>query len=117
VRFGEPLPDWVHEAAVVAIHVKPDGAYKLTFTHADIAPRNMRVKDGKITGIIVWEFAGWYPEYWEYTKMFYGGERPVWKKWFDAVEGERGIEKYNEERRAEEVIWFRAGLSGMIDVS
>lgn len=112
VRFGEPLGDWAHEPAVVAVHGRPEGAYGLRFTHGDLAPRNVRVKDGRVTGIIDWEFAGWYPEYWEYTKMFYGGERPVWQKWFDAVEAEVGIEKYREERKAEEAIWLRAGPFG-----
>ncbi|KAI0964779.1 kinase-like protein [Xylaria arbuscula] len=39
------------------------------FTHADLAPRNVLVDDrGEITGLIDWEFAGWYPDYWEYAK-------------------------------------------------
>lgn len=33
------------------------------------APGFQRVK-----GIIDWEQAGWYPEYWEYCKMLYGVE-------------------------------------------
>ena len=36
-------------------------------SHCDLAPRNILVDGGKITGIIDWEFAGWYPEYWEYA--------------------------------------------------
>lgn len=42
--------------------------YRTTFTHSDIAPRNILAKDGKIAAIIDWESAGWYPEYWEYTR-------------------------------------------------
>ncbi|KAI0860633.1 kinase-like protein [Xylaria cubensis] len=39
------------------------------FTHADLAPRNVLVDDcGNITGLVDWEFAGWYPDYWEYAK-------------------------------------------------
>ena len=30
------------------------------------------VKNGKIVAIIDWEFGGWCPEYWEYTKICYG---------------------------------------------
>lgn len=114
LRFGEPLEYWEDKPAVAAAHGKEDGAYKLKFTHADIALRNIRVKDGKIAGIIDWEFAGWYPEYWEYTKMHYGGagDRPTWKRFFDAVEAEEGIEKYREELKAEEEIWARAGPFG-----
>lgn len=114
LRFGEPLEYWDHEPAVMEVHGKDDGAYGLRFTHADIALRNIRVKDGRIAGIIDWEFAGWYPEYWEYTKMHYGGAgaRPAWKTFFDAVEAEEGIEKYKEELKAEEAIWARAGPFG-----
>lgn len=42
--------------------------YKTIFTHSDISPRNILIKDGKIAAIIDWETAGWYPEYWEYTR-------------------------------------------------
>lgn len=112
VRFGEPLEHWSHEPDVVAVHGRPEGAYRLRFSHADIAPRNVRVKGGRVTGIIDWEFAGWYPEYWEYVRMFYPGERPCLKSWFDAIGEEGGIEKYKAERKAEEVIWARAGPFG-----
>lgn len=112
VRFEEPLEYWDHEPDVVAVHGKAEGFYAVKFSHADIAPRNVRVKAGKITGIIDWEFAGWYPEYWEYTRMFYPGERPYLKRWFDAIEEEAGIEKYKQERKAEEAIWARAGPFG-----
>lgn len=33
-------------------------------THADIAPRNILVDEqNNVTGVIDWEYAGWYPEY------------------------------------------------------
>jgi len=41
--------------------------YCTKFTHSDIAPRNVLVKNGRIAAIVDWENAGWYPEYWEYT--------------------------------------------------
>lgn len=37
------------------------------FTHGDLNASNIIVRDGKLVGIIDWEFAGWYPSYWEYT--------------------------------------------------
>lgn len=43
--------------------------HRLRFAHGDLGMHNIMVKDGKITGIIDWEYAGWYPEYWEYVKM------------------------------------------------
>ncbi|KAK3905578.1 kinase-like domain-containing protein [Staphylotrichum tortipilum] len=107
LRFGEPLADW--EPAVAAVHARD---YGVRFAHADLAPRNVLVdpREGRVTGVVDWEFAGWYPEYWEYTKMFYGGVRPGQEGWFEAVRGE--VEEYEEERRAEEVVWMRAGPFG-----
>ena len=46
--------------------------HKITFTHADLNPRNILVDENmKISGIVDWECAGWYPEYWEYTKAHF----------------------------------------------
>jgi aminoglycoside phosphotransferase len=59
--------------------------HHIVFTHGDIAPRNIMVSDeGHITGIIDWEYAGWYPEYWEYAKAHFGGDwRTNWILWVD----------------------------------
>lgn len=113
VRFGEPLSDWAHEPAVVEVHGKPEGAYRVRYTHADLSPRNILVDAaaGKITGIIDWEFGGWYPEYWEYTKMHHC-PRPHWMGWLEAVGKKGAIERYEREVVAEEVIGLRAGPYG-----
>ncbi|BDD63618.1 hypothetical protein MPDQ_004267 [Monascus purpureus] len=55
--------------------------HRIVFTHGDFRPRNIMVKDGKVTGIIDWELSGWYPEYWEFVKSLY-----VWRwqnDWYD----------------------------------
>lgn len=49
------------------------------FTHADLNPRNILVDRvvtagvarWRITGIVDWETAGYYPEYWEFTKSMF----------------------------------------------
>ena len=41
---------------------------RIVLTHGDLVPRNILVKNGRIVGIIDWEMAGFYPEYWEYAK-------------------------------------------------
>ena len=46
--------------------------HRIIFTHGDLTLRNIMVSEGRIVGIIDWEFAGWYPEYWEYVKSLYG---------------------------------------------
>lgn len=46
--------------------------HKIVFTHADINMRNVLVNEnGRISGIVDWECAGWFPEYWEYTKKMH----------------------------------------------
>jgi len=40
---------------------------KTVFTHGDVNLSNILVKEGRVVGIVDWEMAGWYPEYWEYT--------------------------------------------------
>jgi aminoglycoside phosphotransferase (APT) family kinase protein len=52
------------------------------FTHGDIAPRNIMVDESAhITGIIDWELAGWYPEYWEYANMMKPSGDVDWQGW------------------------------------
>ncbi|KAI5777817.1 kinase-like domain-containing protein [Geopyxis carbonaria] len=48
------------------------GGHEIVFTHADLNMRNILVdENNKISGIVDWECAGWYPEYWEYTKAHF----------------------------------------------
>ncbi|KAM0425331.1 hypothetical protein ACHAPT_009387 [Fusarium lateritium] len=51
---------------------------RIFFTHGDITLGNIIVSGSPgshvIAGIIDWEQVGWYPEYWEYTKILYGVE-------------------------------------------
>lgn len=51
---------------------------------------------------IHWECAGYYPEYWEYTKGIYGVQdiELMEKIWHDAFE-----EDYSDELSAEKLLW------------
>jgi thiamine kinase-like enzyme len=54
------------------------------FTHGDLNPANIMLRGDKVVGIIDWEFAGWYPKYWEYTSAYYGNvTRTDWQDAFD----------------------------------
>ena len=44
----------------------------IVFTHGDLDPRNILVENGHVSGIVDWEQAGWYLEYWEYVKAMWG---------------------------------------------
>ncbi|KAF2432843.1 kinase-like protein [Tothia fuscella] len=70
LRGGIPLDDCtkVYAEAVTHCHSRK---YRTCFCHADLAPRNIIVQRGRITGVVDWQFGGWYPEYWEYTKAHY----------------------------------------------
>ena len=54
------------------------------FTHGDLCPRNILVNESlRITGIVDWEAAGWYPEYWEYINMWKPSGDTDWQEWMD----------------------------------
>lgn len=56
---------------------------KSIFTHADIKPHNIILDNNNDIVLIDWECAGWYPEYWEYTKsLFLINE---YKEWIDIM--------------------------------
>jgi phosphotransferase family enzyme len=76
-------------------------SYRTCFTHADLAPRNIIVRQGRIAAIIDWGFAGWYPEYWEFTKAHYNyfsGE-----DWEDLLQ--TALTPYETELEAERILW------------
>ncbi|KIH91210.1 hypothetical protein SPBR_01904 [Sporothrix brasiliensis 5110] len=62
------LPQAIVKALAGRLEKMPK--HRVVLTHCDLAPRNIMVKDGKITGLVDWADAGWYPEYWEYVKFF-----------------------------------------------
>ncbi|UNI18717.1 hypothetical protein JDV02_004970 [Purpureocillium takamizusanense] len=84
IRDATPFGPFVSEDGFNALLRHPDDlgreGHKAVFTHADLNFRNIliderRNEDGTmgwhVTGIVDWETAGFYPEYWEYTKMLF----------------------------------------------
>ncbi|KAJ5121079.1 uncharacterized protein N7515_009040 [Penicillium bovifimosum] len=79
--------------------------YRSCFAHADLAPRNIMVDNGKVSAIVDWQFGGWYPEYWEYTKAHYGPiNLPEWYEGFG-----NATERYDDELTAERTFVVDAG--------
>lgn len=91
VRDGRPVGPFADEADFnMWLRNPADSArsgHRMLFTHADLNPRNILVdrtvqRDGslgwQVTGIVDWEMAGYYPEYWDYTKALY--ERFRWTR-------------------------------------
>ncbi|KAI0532520.1 kinase-like domain-containing protein [Xylaria digitata] len=57
-----------------------------TFAHGDLNPFNVLLRDGKVVGLIDWEFSGWYPHYWEYTSAWFGNlTRTEWQGMLDKI--------------------------------
>lgn len=88
VEHGDAIGPFADEAAFSQLLRNPDDpsrrGHSILFTHADLNMRNILVDqvtqpDGakvwKVTGIVDWESAGFYPEYWEYTRALFEGFR------------------------------------------
>ncbi|KAJ3572852.1 hypothetical protein NPX13_g4904 [Xylaria arbuscula] len=97
IRGDQPVGPFADEVSFSRLLRYPDEpsrrGHKIVFTHADLNPRNILVdqvtqEDGSkgwiVTGIIDWEFSGYYPEYWDYTKAMFEGFRWI-KRYNDMV--------------------------------
>ncbi|KLU89509.1 hypothetical protein MAPG_08480 [Magnaporthiopsis poae ATCC 64411] len=61
--------EWRELDEMVALQdAKPEP--ELVFTHGDLNLANIMIIGDKVSGIIDWETAGFYPDYWEYTSAF-----------------------------------------------
>ncbi|KAF5987228.1 kinase subdomain-containing protein [Fusarium coicis] len=60
------------------------------FTHGDLSPFNILVRGDQVVGIIDWEFAGWYPLYWEGIRQ---GWQELLTKFLDPYPAELEMEK------------------------
>ncbi|KAI0183058.1 kinase-like domain-containing protein [Xylaria flabelliformis] len=77
----EQVPPLVKEA--IARRLRTD--HRIVLTHCDLTPRNILVRDGKISGLVDWEDSGWYPEYWEYVKFFQRAADKDWKRYAEHI--------------------------------
>ena len=62
--------------------------YRTVFSHGDLGPHNIIWSDGRIV-IIDLERAGWFPEYWDYTRAYAarGYMKDWWKMFKEVVDG------------------------------
>ncbi|KAK0122470.1 hypothetical protein ONS95_010702 [Cadophora gregata] len=77
--------------------------HRIVFTHADLDLTNVLVDAGRLSGLVDFGCAGFYPEYWEFTKgkFIEFGPDPAWTNLLAAVFGD----EYLEEFEAEEKLW------------
>jgi aminoglycoside phosphotransferase len=75
-----PRPEWVDKYR----RLLPD-SHGIVFSHADISWENILVErtTGDVTGIVDWEMAGFWPDWWEYRKALFASRDVKW--WRDIV--------------------------------
>ena len=62
--------------------------HQFVFTHADMYHLNLLVENGRLSGIVDWECAGYWPEYWECVKAkAHARQTPVSEPIFNRVFG------------------------------
>nr|POF08136.1 hypothetical protein CFP56_62716 [Quercus suber] len=83
---------------VLRIHAR---TYQACFTHGDLGAQNILVRDGRVAAIVDWECAGWYPEYWEYTKAHYN--HVFLPEFYEMLR--RVVKRYDEELEVERRLW------------
>ena len=66
---------------LIEMHKEHEGRHlKTVFTHGDVSVSNVLVKGGKVVGVIDFEMAGFYPEYWEYTTAMNSNYIKGWRE-------------------------------------
>lgn len=74
--------------------------HRIVFSHNDLLPRNILVDPrGQLVGILDWEMAGWFPEYWEYTAAL---GLSMSQPWIEMLKGM--FVEYELERQAESIL-------------
>ncbi|KAH6850767.1 kinase-like domain-containing protein [Chaetomium sp. MPI-CAGE-AT-0009] len=88
------LPEVVHRSG-----------HEIVFTHGELSLRNILVDEhGRLAGIVDWENAGWFPEYWDYTKAHFVTKfRQRWLGMVDGIFGQFG--DYGHELGIERELW------------
>ncbi|KPM39382.1 hypothetical protein AK830_g7217 [Neonectria ditissima] len=81
----KPIKNCPRPETVARYRSKLSDDYCITFAHADISWENILVDPttGSVTGIVDWEMAGFWPEWWEYRKALFGSRSQPW--WRDIL--------------------------------
>lgn len=89
-----PRPEWVAKYR----NMLPDHRV-IVFAHADISWENILLDPttGSVTGIVDWEMAGFWPEWWEYRKALLGSRPQPW--WMDILK--QIMKEYEPETEAD----------------
>ena len=75
--------------------------YSAVVTHGDLSSSNIIVKNDRIVGIIDWESAAWYPDYWELTSAWNVNHTDEF--WRPEIEKILDFERFRHEHRMEQI--------------
>ncbi|CAL1697188.1 unnamed protein product [Somion occarium] len=75
--------------------------HRISFAHGDIHLNNILVHHGKLSGLVDFECAGWYPEYWDFVVAYYMGQGV--EKWKETLK--KIFPQYSEELELEKEMW------------
>lgn len=76
--------------------------HRSVFTHSDLSPTNLLIEEGRLSGIVDWECAGYLPEYWEFTKaMFSTRDDEIKEGLIRSTFGNN----FEDELQAEQTLW------------
>lgn len=75
--------------------------HRVVFSHGDLHVSNILMHQGRLSGLIDWECAGWYPEYWDYTIAIY--HLKILPYWVNSLG--RIFPQYTEELEVEKEMW------------
>lgn len=107
------------ESRLPALHQLADPVHAkrhhIVFMHADLHACNVLVHEGRLSGIIDWEHAGWYPEYWEHTMAEYHMKRRSLEQQFWDAAHPFGENAYPEELALEWALWGCTGDHAIYD--
>ncbi|RJE22420.1 Phosphotransferase enzyme family [Aspergillus sclerotialis] len=79
--------------------------HKIVFTHGDLHPSNIIVKDDGTVVLLDWGLSGFWPEYWEfYRAMFSPGWRASWDRMVEMFIPPYYVE-YSVIKRVFGVVW------------
>lgn len=74
--------------------------HRICFTHNDLTGRNVLVKDGRVSAILDWEGAGWFPEHWDYLISVW---RHIDEGWNELMH--EAFSEYKLELEGEKYLW------------
>jgi aminoglycoside phosphotransferase (APT) family kinase protein len=89
-------------------HSRP---HRVCFTHNDLDPSNLLVMNRRLTGLVDFGCAGWYPEYWDFTTAVFGRgylREYGYTEWIDAWR--RVYPQYQDELDVEYELWCNSSV-------